>query len=185
MRFRIHLVLAVIAFAVVGCASGPDNTRLDESDVEAMTSEMAANLRMNFLRERSPSSPSVKIAISKVQNDSRQLMDESEQWAIMNRVAKSVPLTTLSRQANVQFVVERDLADAAQQVRGTIDKAAFRAREVTHVMRAVFETPTRQAGQDRTDLYMCRFSILDLDSGEDVWSASFDFKKISTGKGYD
>lgn len=184
MRLILMLTASAAAAFGGGCASGPRSTQTTLDDVEVMTAEMASDLRTNLLLERTPASPPMRVAITKVRNNTRHIMGEGEQWAIMDRVAKSIPLSTLRDQANIQFVVERDLLDQAQE-RGTIPLEAARARGVTHVMQATFDAPTRQAGENRTDLYLCRFSVMDLQFGEEVWAASFDFKRDAIGKAYD
>jgi len=163
-----------------GCGAPPKSTRMTLDDVEAMTTEMSASLRRGLLSGRSASSEEMRIAITRVENRTRHLMDPSEQWAIMDRVAKSVPITTLAEEANVRFVLERDFEREAK-ARGTLPAEFGRERRVTHVMRAVFDSPTREGLRDRTDAYLCRFSILELSSGEEVWADSFDFKRVARG----
>ena len=175
---------AIVAASVIvpagGCGAPPKSTRMTLDDVEAMTAEMSASLRRGLLSGRSASSEEMRIAITRVENRTRHLMDPGEQWAIMDRVAKSVPIMTLAEQANVRFVLERDFEREAKE-RGTLPAEFGRERRVTHVMRAVFDSPTREGLRDRTDAYLCRFSILELSSGEEVWSDSFDFKRVARG----
>ena len=124
------------------------------------------------------------IAISKVQNLSSDLISESEEWMLMERVRSSLPIVELGKQRNLVFVIPAEHLRGGQ-ARGNLDADFARNRKPTHEMDATFHSATRFKGRDRTDAYLVEYRITDLASGALVWDETFEFKRVAKGLSYD
>lgn len=182
----IAAVLLGVAAAGVACASTQKTTRLTTDDVKELAEQMAASLaRSDLLKERSPSSDRIVVAMDKVENLSSDVVPVSEQWYLMERIRASSPIDALRAQRNVVFVIP------AAQLRQLKDRVGAEAalagagRDPTHAMRDVLRSVTRTSGVDRTDLYSLETRLIDLGSGDVVWSDSFEIKRAAVGKQYD
>ncbi|QOI99772.1 MAG: hypothetical protein HRU70_04455 [Phycisphaeraceae bacterium] len=185
LALRLAVAAAAASYAAVpGCSAPPRSTRMTLDDYDTMAAEMVESLKgSRFVRERTPGSPEAVITIDRVENRSRHLMSEGEQWAIMRRLTQAAPTHTLRDAYNIRLVVAKDLADGAV-TSGRLPADALASRRPTHQMSAVFETISRQVGADRTDGYFCTFRLLDLATGEEAWTGSFDFKRVAVGLQY-
>src|SRR4051812_32541014 len=98
-----------------GCATAPRTTVLQAGDLDATTTAMAAKLAdSRFLAERTPESPKMTIAVSKVENLSSDIITESEEWSLMQRVRDSLPIMQLGAQKNLVFVIPAEHMRAGQ-----------------------------------------------------------------------
>lgn len=190
---RAMSLLGVVTSAALlaGCAT-THSTRLTVDDFEQMTEAMATSLkRSDALRERTPSSSPWWIAVQEVTNLTSDVLSESEKWFVVQRIRSSLPMQAVQEQRNVHFVIpraqmqrmRRDPTIGAQV--GDFDQRFGEDRPVTHVMTAVLRSATRAQARQRTDLYYAEFEILDLDTGEPVWTDRFEFKRAATGHIWD
>ncbi len=158
-------------------------------DYEYVAVDMADKLRAglvesSLLANRTGDTPPMVIAISKVTNLTSDLMSEGAKWYLMERVKSALPLSTLSRDKNIVFVIPAEhLRDAHR--RGTVESDFAAERKPSHAMTATFTSVTRATGKDRTDLYYCEYTITDLKSGEMVWTDKVEFKRVAHGRAWD
>lgn len=168
-----------------GCAGTPKSTQLTTSDMDATTAAMAQKLGASpFLAERTPESPRVVIAINKVENLTSDLIPESEEWMLMERVRGSLPIVDLGKQKNAAFVIPAEHLRSGR-ARGNLPRGFAMERQPTHEMTATFHSGTRDKGKARTDAYLIEYRITDLSSGALVWDETFEFKRVAAGLAYD
>ena len=95
---------------------------------------MAAKLSGGqLLAERTPESPRMVIAISKVENLSSDLIPVGEQWMLMAKVRDSVSMVELGKQRNVVFVIPAEHLREAKEA-GTLPEDFGKGRKPTHEM---------------------------------------------------
>ena len=180
--------LAPVLLAAVmlsGCAGAPKSTQMTSGDLDETTSVMAQKLAgSRFLADRTPESPRMVIAISKVENLSSDMIPEGEQWLLMERVKGSLPIVELGKQRNIAFVIPAEHLKAAK-AKGTLPEEYAANRKPTHEMAATFLSGTRVSGKDRTDAYFVEYRITDLTSGTLDWNETFEFKRAAAGLAYD
>jgi hypothetical protein len=186
------VVLLVCGLALFGCASGSvgESTRLTVEDFEVMAGEMAQSLMASdALAGRGPGSEKWVVSIDKVLNLSDDAMTQNEQWSIMAQLRGAEPLRVLWDQKAVRFVIppERELPYPTICGPDPSDFPFFSGveRRVTHTMTATFRSVTRAQAKRRSDLYYCEFDLLDLSTGERVWSGRFEFKRQARGHVWD
>ena len=139
------------------------------------------------LAGRGPDSKPWVVSIDKVLNLSDDVMTEDEQWSIMAQVRGAVPIRALWDQKAVRFVIP---PQRVAKMRNNPDATDFAQgfgsdRRVTHTMTATFRSVTRAQARQRSDLYYCQFDLVDLASGETVWSDRFEFKRQAKGPLWD
>lgn len=189
-RSTVRASLALVTMLVLGtlgaCAStGPRSTRATADDFDQLTTAIAQSLAASeFLKDRTPASEPMRIAIERATNLSTDLIPQSEQWWLMQRIRSSLPLRALSRDRAISFVIPAEQAEHLKQagfeLAGAVDQ-----RAPTHVMAATIRSITRTADDHRTDLYAADYTITDLAAGEVVWTGSFVFKRAAVGKAWD
>lgn len=175
---------------LAGCASGPagQSTRLSIDDFEAMTQAMAQSLiSSDALAGRGPDSKPWVVSIDKVLNLSDDVMTVNEQWSIMAQVRGAAPIRAFWDEKAVRFVLPPErVAELRDSPDATDFADGFGAeRRVTHTMTATFRSVTRAQAKKRSDLYYCQFDLLDLATGEPVWSDRFEFKRQARGHVWD
>lgn len=164
----------LICFAVGACRNAPKTTQLQGIDLLETTEVMAASLESSlFFQECSAEEDGVLLSYQKAENRSADLLTPSEQWLFVERVIDSEMIKELRNKYDV--VVVR----SAQK-----DNLAG-SRTVTHLMTAVVTTITRDEYKDRTDAYKCQYEVTNLQTGEVVWSDSFEIKRIASGISWD
>ncbi len=187
MKSHAPVLCCLVAGLVLGaCAAAPPKTTvLTTDDLDATTKDMAAKLASSkFLAERTPESERMVIAISKVENLSSDIITESEEWSLMQRVRDSLPIVDLGKQRNLVFVIPAEHLKAGQ-AKGAYDAEFAKGRKPTHEMDATFRSATRAVGKDRTDAYLVDYRVTNLSSGALVWSETFEFKRVAKGRSYD
>lgn len=187
---RVAAVLAVVALAVglVGCGAPPkesgQTTGITVDDMQEITAQIAEKLgKCDFLATRTPQSPPLSITINKVLNYTSDVIRESDRWYLMYRVIDSFSIKTLSREKNISLVIP---AERLSELRGKVraEGPIGEKRKPTHVMEATFRSTTFLVGENRTDAYYCQYSIVEVASGERVWSDRFEFKRAAVGRAY-
>lgn len=180
-------VLAMLIIGVLGAcaATGPRSTRATADDFDQLTTAIARSLASSdFLKDRTPTSEPMRIAIERVTNLSSDLIPQSEQWWLMQRIRSSLPLLALSKDRAISFVIPAEQAGHLRD-RGVELADAVDGRDPTHVMAATIRSITRTSDDHRTDLYAADYTITDLATGEVAWSGSFVFKRAAVGKAWD
>jgi len=173
-----------------GCSTQPvgETTRMTIEDIETMASEMAQSmLASEALNRRGPTSEPWVISIDKVLNLSDEPMTENEQWSIMAQVRGSLPIRELWDSKAIRFVIPPERVIELRNSGENTDFAeGFGAgRKATHTMTATFRSITRAQATRRSDLYYCEFELIDLKTGEPVWSDRFEFKRQARGHVWD
>ena len=182
--------MLLMAGMVAGCASGPKSSRMTVDDYEYIATEISAKLKAKLavsdpLAERTPDSPKMVIAITKVRNEMvAEMMPEATKWYLMAKIKSTLPLALLSRDKNILFTISAEHLRAARQ-RGTVAEDFAAERKPTHTMVATFRSVVRSTGKDRTDVYFCEFELLDLETGEIVWNDTVEFKRTAHGRSWD
>lgn len=172
---------------LAGCAAPPKSSRLTSDDFTEMAVELAAKLsQSDFLRDRTPDSRAMVIALNSVENLSTDLLSEGERWYLMDRTIDSRAFEVLGHERNIRFVIPAEKLDL---LRGRLESEGRAApiasdRTPTHAMTVKLRSITRTAGRDRTDLYDCQATITDLADGAIVWTDSFAIKRIAAGRSY-
>jgi hypothetical protein len=181
------LACVTILSGLAACASAPggaSSTRLTADDLQEITAQMAAKLRdSEFLASRSPESEPITVAIQRVTNLSSDLIPQSEQWWLMERVRSSLPIVELGKQRSLAFLIPAERVQELRQL--GFEPGLMSQRNPTHVMDAVFRSVTRSGGAARTDLYMCEYRITRIDTGQLVWADSFELKRAAFGRSWD
>lgn len=186
VRALLCVVCAAAASVLVqgGCQTATKTTQLQTRDFQDISTEIAASLQSSeFIRERTPESPPMTIAIQKIDNLTTDILSEGEKWFLMDRVMNSDVMSTLRRQRNIRFVVPAERLDGfaeRQQWAGPIAPD----RRPTHVMTATMRSVTRAQGFDRTDLYSAQYSITRVETGETAWRGEYLLKRAATGRSY-
>ena len=124
------------------------------------------------------------IAINRVTNLTSDMIPESAQWYMMERVKNSQSIGRLSRDKNIVFTIPAEHLRQAK-AHGAVEEGFGQARAPTHVMSATFRSVTRSTGKDRTDLYYCEYEITDLATGEIAWTDKVEFKRVAKGESWD
>ncbi len=180
-----HVAIILPLLVLFACA-GPDRTtRIAVEDYEAMGAAMAESLiASEALASRGPGSEPWVISIDKVTNLTSDVMTVSEQWAIIERVRGALPLATLWDAKRVRLVLPPAGRRGVRETAGLSDPGDV-AAGVTHVMTATFYSTTRAVRDRRSELYYCKFELLDLRSGEPVWEDAFEYKRAAAGAVWD
>lgn len=187
--------IAVCLAGVVGLALGPggcgappkesgQTTGITVDDMQEITAQIAQKLGgSDFLKSRTPQSPRLTITINKVLNYTSDVIRDSDRWYLMYRVIDSFSIKSLSKERNVSLVIP---AERLNELRGKVraEGPIGEQRTPTHVMEATFRSTTFLVGKDRTDAYYCQYSIVEVASGERVWSDKFEFKRAAVGRAY-
>ncbi len=177
-------VTALIVLAGSGCAT-PQSTRMTTDDFDFIAAEIAAKLRASdFLGQRAPGSEPIRIALWKVTNLSTDVIDEADQWWFMYQLYSAEPLDVLAREKNIRFVIRADRVEMIRQRAGP-GRRIPGERSPTHIMTGEFQSSTRLVEQARTEVYLCAFSVEEIDSGEIVWEDFVEFKRAASGLLYD
>lgn len=177
-------VAALLLLLAGACATTQRSTRMTNDDLVEMSRAMAQSLTLSpWLAERGPDSTPIVVSIDKVRNLSSDVMTESEQWFVIQRLRSSLPITALWDQKKVRFVIPPQRREAMQR-RDDLGPDADNfgtQRQPTHQMTATFRSITRADATHRTDLYYCEFEILDITAGTPVWIDKFEFKRDARG----
>ena len=179
------LVLAALLAGLSACAATPPATsRLAAGDFELVSTELAAKLAASdFLKDRTPDSAPITIAVSKVENLTTDLLSEGEKWYLVDSAVDSLAMNQLRTSKNITFVIPAEKLAELRKTLGPEQQVAA-ARAPTHTLTARMRSLTRAAGRDRTDVYDCEFSIVEIAGGEIAWSGSAALKRVARGRAY-
>jgi len=172
---------------LAGCRQA-ESTRLRFDDLDAMVAAMASSLAgSDFLRDRTPQSPPIVVVINKVENLTYDVIPPAEEWMLMARVRASLPIQTVGQQKNVVFQITPERVAALRETGFEVDSQP--APPATHLMAATFRSAERITGTKegepanrREDYYYLEYRIVELASGQMVWSDAFEFKRQAKGR---
>jgi hypothetical protein len=188
-------VLAVMVASLSACAAPrPQTSRLTTQDFQDFSTELAQKLRdSDFLAGRTIDSPVIRIALSKVENLTTDLLSEGEKWYVVQRAFDSDTMDALRRDKAIRFVIAAEDAHKLEEAQASagapvmctgFEVGAQPGRNPTHTATAMLRSVTRTAGVDRTDLYDLELRIVELASGQIVWSDHAAIKRVAVGKAY-
>lgn len=179
------VALAGAAALACSCATpAPRTSRLTVSDFEFVSSEMSAKLAASpLLKGRTPGHAPMTVAVSKVENFSTDILSEGEKWYLVDSVLDSDSMRALRDERNIRFVIPAEKLALFRKTLGPEEEVASQ-RSPSHTLTARIRSVTRAASLDRTDLYACEFSMVELDTGAIVWSDSVLLKRIARGRSY-
>jgi hypothetical protein len=182
----VHLWL--ITLVVLTACKQQRTTRMTGDDFDHMAAEMAQSLAADpDIAGRTPDSPPWVVSIQKVQNLSSDVMSEGEQWGTIARIRGAQPIQRLRQTKNLAFVIPAEQTRKLRE-QGDLGPNAqdFGSdRRPTHVMTATFRSATRMVREARTEYYFCEFEVLDLATGEPVWTDKIEYKRAAAGHVWD
>lgn len=184
-RRGLAALLWFVCLGALGCTAPQQRTILTVDDYEHVSSELAQKLQdSEFLRDRTVDSPRIIIAIRKVVNLTSDVIPTSAQWYMVARMVDSLPMAELRADKNLAFMVPAERLREARK-HGDCSDALPLDGSATHTMLAEFRSMTRTADRARTDMYYCPCRIVDLATGEEVWTGKVEFKKAAEGRSWD
>ncbi len=183
----VHLGSAcALIVGLAGCAgSGGGSSRLDNEDFIEFAASAGESLRASQqVRERNEGSEAWFVALTDPVNLSSDVISEGERWSIMERLKDSMPLASLRAERNISFVIPREVADRLEGIESDW-QLAMGDRAPSHTLEATIRSVTRRAHEQRADLYSFQMSIVDVSSGEVVWSDDLLLKRAAVGRAWD
>jgi len=175
---------------LVGCAATRPNqtTRLALDDFDQMAQAMADSLKTSpAVTQRDPTDDPWLVSMAPLQNLTSEIVTESEKWAVLNELRSAAPIRTLWDGYAIRFVIPPERRSMVVADSGSDwDFARFgEAREATHVLTGTVRAIVRAGPAVRTDLYQAEFVLVDLKSGEPVWTDLFTIKRTAEGRLWD
>jgi outer membrane murein-binding lipoprotein Lpp len=180
------IVVLMALGLLAGCASTQTgSTRLTASDFADLAAAVAAELEASdAIAERSSADEPWIVAMDRVENLSGDFIPVSEQWWLMEKVRSALPMRAIGERYAIRFVIPverlRELQALSPELAG-----AGSERAPTHALRAVIRSVERTGGGGRTDMYAADFQLVDLSSGEVVWSGRGEIKRVAFGRVWD
>jgi len=185
-KLKCMLVGFLYCLISVGCTSTPRSTSFTQDDIDTMAIEMGESLRASdFLKERSPNSEPVVIALARVQNLTRNIVPRGQQWFIVEKLKDNSALQEIGRDHGVSFVIPAENLRIMLESGEMEYENAFSGRRPTHRLDGTLRSARVDSGLDQTEAYLCEFRLMDLSSGEESWTDSFNFKRVKRGQQYD
>lgn len=184
--FNATLATTALLCLLTGCQQSK-SSRMTAEDFNQMAIAMSQSLLESpAIAKRGPDSPLWLVSAEEVQNLTSDVMTESEQWKIVDDLVNSLPIQSLWERKNIRFVLppEKLLVLRDGPTMPEIEPEGM-DREVTHVLNATFRSATRAQLKGRTDLYYAEFELLNLHTGEPVWTDRFEFKRSAKGNVWD
>jgi hypothetical protein len=185
-----RVVTRVLIFVVVlaGCAGCVErSTRLTGSDFEVTVQEMANSLAASeFLAERSPTSPEIRIVTRQALNLTSDVITPAEQWMLVARVQSALPVRQMAEHRNIVFQMPPEEI-ARLRARG-FESELTEENRPTHLMTATLRSSLRAGASDsngltnlRKDYYLLEYQILEIETRRLAWSGRFEFAREAAG----
>lgn len=185
-RFRAPLLLLLGCLAVTGCTNAIEsghNTLLSGVDLEQMTDKMARSIVADpKVQDAIRSEGGLKVVVQPVENRlTAEILPRGQAEGFTARVR-----ALLSQRNPTQFtwVLNRD---DFYDLRGKeLDVPLGPAPEAVnprYALTAVFSSLTHETSKGRSDFYVCRYELSDLQTRNVLWTDSYQVKK-SAVKGF-
>ncbi|MEQ9461140.1 MAG: hypothetical protein RIG82_09340 [Phycisphaeraceae bacterium] len=176
----------LLAALLTACAEPVRTTRTDTEDFSRMSSAIAQDLlAAPAIAERRPDSQPWVIVADRIENLSSEVLSPLERKATIRRILSGAPLKQLADNKNITFIVPMDDVQNARNT-GIPELQQLAAnRQPTHRLAATFRSATRAQAKQRTDAYDCAFELLDLQTGQLLWTGSIEFKRAAVGHIWD
>jgi len=183
-KTALRSMVVVCCLAATACSTLPRSTRPTVDDFHDIASAIAQSLSTSpAVMDRSPQSERMVIALQKPTNLSSDVMTDSEQWAVVERIRSGAAMIELSQQRNIAFVTPAQRITQATQNPDAVSAIPGYAaeRRPTHVLTGEIRSLTRAVSDRRTDVYAFEFELIDLAAGSPVWTDRFEYKRRAGG----
>ena len=191
----------VMCLWLTGCSStsstarsgGAYTTRYRAADILLVTETVADRLAAHaIVAGRDATSDAIRIVpAERMENRSSERLSRTDQWATMALILLDPAMLQLFSERNIEILMppERMRAMADRRIPG-LDQARVLAPEdqPTHVFHAVFSSMTRGAdvtgrgvSNERKDLFIVEFTLVNLATGQAEWVDSFEFARTAGG----
>lgn len=180
VSFAAMVVLLGAAFTCVGCASATQvghNTLLDSVDLVQMTDQMARSIVVDPKVEQAiRDHGKLKVVVEPVENRlTAEVLPRGQAEAFTARIR-----ALLSKHAPDKFTWVLN-KDEFYDLRGKeLDVALGPAPEAVdpeYALTAIFSSLSDESSKGRTDFYLCRYELSNLQSRNVLWSDSYKVKK--------
>lgn len=191
LRSMSLMIFLVLVTGLVACGpktSQPRDTRLTHDDMNEMVNRMAMSLaNSEFIKNRTPDSPSAYIMIDRVQNLSSDRIPIPEQWALVSRLRSMMPLSEWAEGKNLYFLITPERRETAR--RGGYTGEFGPGEKADFLMSADFLSARRAASVDNeeglvdvmAEQYYMEYFLTDLDRRKILWSDKFEVKREARG----
>jgi hypothetical protein len=179
--------LLVTALIAGGCAPPAARTSFLRSvDLVAMTDGMAQSFaRDPIIATRTPDDPRWVVSVSRVANQTNQIIPEREKWLYLGRLRGMLTRPELSEARSIVWVVPPERWPALSAEGPVVAEPDELRLPPTHLLTATFGSITTTSGAGRTDAYLCSYELLDLDDGRVIWGDGWETKRTVHGVVYD
>ncbi|MHC4415882.1 MAG: hypothetical protein ACYS0G_11420 [Planctomycetota bacterium] len=186
-RHGVALVGAMV-LATSGCGSPPAarTTFLRSVDLVDMTDRMAQSIAHDdVLRQRNPDSDPWVISVDRVVNQTNQVIPEREKWLYVGRLRSLLAQSDFAGRYNLVWVIPpQRWPPVAEEL--DLEPEPFGLRMTpTHLLSAEFDALTNTSGAGRSDVYFCRFHLMDIRLGRLIWEDGWEVKRARSGLTYD
>lgn len=185
---RVARAIALAFIGILSGCAGPPRTQttfLRAADLVEMTDRMAASFaETDAIASRTPSSPPWVVSIDRVVNHTNQVIPDREKWLYIGRLRTRLAEARVGADMNITWVVPPERWPIIAEELGRDEPAGLRLPP-THVLTATFSSLTNTSGAGRSDAYLCRYELVDLDGGRIVWSDAWEVKRAIGGRTYD
>jgi hypothetical protein len=180
------VLLFLVAGAVIGCASAVEsghNTLLNGVDLQQMTDKMARSIVADARVQAAISKAGpLKIVVQPVENQlTAEILPRGQAEAFTARVR-----ALLSQRNPQQFVWILNRDDFYNMRGKELDVPLGPAPDAInpqYALTAVFSSLTQETSKGRSDFYVCRYELGDLQTRGVLWSDSYKVKKAAV-KGF-
>lgn len=175
------------ALALAACSTPPQSTRLTAKDFDVTVQQVTASLsRSDFLADRRPDSPPIRIVTRRVENLTSDVLTQGEMWMAVVRVQAALPVQALAQERNVVFQMPPE--EIQRLRRDGFESPLGPENMPTHELKAVFRSSTRSGLEKddkhtdvRKEYYFLEYQVLDLSTREVVWNDAFEFAREARG----
>ncbi len=180
-------IVAAAAGSVTGCASAPgrgpgQTTALTVSDIDEVTASIIEQLvEKPVFQDRTEQTPELLITFANAINLSDDLIPDRQRWYLMLRVADAFTATAFAKQRNIVMIIPAERLRRLQRTVWTAQPVGD-DRLPTHIITAEINNLQRGDARTRTDQYIFRFIVSELQTGTVLASARVQITRQAFGK---
>lgn len=178
------LALLTAACGMVGCAANlGSSTLLTMQEMTSLKDSIIEDIAMSsVMRNRTSQSKEMVLSIGSVENRSADVFTKSEQWYLMQSVARVIANPTgMGADRNITIVMPPEAIEHISR-RGSVWRGFANDRSPTHVLNGDFRSISRATKDERTDLFVFAYQIKDIESGEIVVDKDVEINKRAAGR---
>ena len=181
------ILFIVIMLMLAGCAHRPpaaQTTFLNAVDLQDMTDRMAMSFAEDpEIASRDSTSPPWIISINRMTNHTNEIIPNREKWLYVARLRALLGSTGLARNRNMVWIIPPERwADLQSELGSAPSELRL---PPTHQMSAEFTSLTNTSRHGRSDAYLCEYRLVDLATGELIWTDFWEVKRAATGLTFD